>query len=44
MLREDDKLLKRLELYFDDRQADLAPLQRDPECDHHAPRGHNCRT
>jgi hypothetical protein len=24
MLREDDKLLKRLELYFDDRQADLA--------------------
>jgi hypothetical protein len=24
MLREDDKLLKRLELYFDDQQADLA--------------------
>ena len=24
MLREDDELLKRLELYFDDRQADLA--------------------
>jgi hypothetical protein len=25
MLREDDELVKRLEHYFDDRQADLAP-------------------